>query len=360
MAHLSDDELLAPALDSLRSRSWDVAGVEPMAGDVSRRRYHRLWLQGGGSAVLALYPADLRETCRRFLGTGELLAAAGVRVARVLAQDCRSGWMLLEDLGGTTLYDLEGRPWPELEPYFEAAAVTLRKIEGLSRGPLAGLNPPLDDSLLAAELRHTREHLLEPVGLLPPEGGDGGGDEQRAGPSRLELQEALDRLCRRLGEGDPVPCHRDFGARNLVPVGGGQGQGVGVGVLDHQDLRLGPPLYDLASLLNDSLFPPPEAEARLLAAAGVDDPEPYHRAAAQRTLKAVGSYAAFARRGTPRHLRLIPRTLERALRHLERTPETAPLVPGLRELWRPAQDAVHLEALLSPAEAPDGRQARGW
>ena len=43
-------------------------------------------------------------------------------------------------------------------------------------------------------------------------------------------------------------------------------------MLDHQDLRLGPPFYDLASLLNDTLFPPPDAEEALLAAAAPGPP----------------------------------------------------------------------------------------
>lgn len=359
MALYSDDELLAPALDALRRRSWEVVGADAMAGDVSRRRYHRLTLQSGDSAVLALYPADLRETCRRALVTGELLAAAGVRVPRVLAQDCRAGWTLLEDLGRRTLYDLEGRPWPELDPCFEAGVTAIRRIAGLRTERVAELNPPLDGRFLAAELRHTREQLLEPLGLFPALSPvDRAGGQQ--GPSRSlpGLQEALERLCERLGEEEPVPCHRDFGARNLVPLSGPAGGAPGVGVLDHQDLRLGPPFYDVASLLNDSLFPPPEAEARLLDRAGVSDPEPYHRVAAQRTLKAVGSYAAFARRGDPRHLRLVPPTLERALGHLERTPETAELAPGLRDLWRLALDVSHLEACLLPAEPPSPSEAK--
>lgn len=333
MASLPDDELLAPAFEALRSRSWRILGAEPMAGDVSRRRYHRLALEGGGGAVLALYPPDLQEACRRSLATGHLLASVGVRVPGVLAEDCRAGWTLLEDLGERTLYDLEDRPWPELEPYFEAAVAALQRIVRLAPGRIRGLNPPLDARLLGNELRHTAEHLLEPLGLpLPP----------------LEL------LCRRLGAEEPVPCHRDYGARNLVPLPGTDGERASVGVLDHQDLRPGPPLYDLASLLNDSLFPPPQAEARLLAAAGVNDPEPYHRVAAQRTLKAVGSYAAFARRGDPRHLRLVPPTLERALTHLERTPETAALAPELRELWKPALDPSRLETLGDSTRRPGG------
>jgi aminoglycoside/choline kinase family phosphotransferase len=156
-------------------------------------------------------------------------------------------------------------------------------------------------------------------------------------------------VCRRLGEEAPVPCHRDFGARNLMPLAPGEGAWE-VGVLDHQDLRLGPPAYDLASLLNDSLFPPPELEERLLERAGCQDGGPeresYHRAAAQRTLKAVGSYAAFARWGEGRHLGLIPPTLARALRHLERLPEAASLAAPLAAAWRPALDGEDLKRLV--------------
>jgi len=110
----------------------------------------------------------------------------------------------------------------------------------------------------------------------------------------------------------------------------------GLVVLDHQDLRLGPPLYDLASLLNDTLFPPAAEEEALLAkaltssAAGLGS---YHRAAAQRCLKAVGTYAKFARLGADRHVPLIAPTLARFVNHFSQLPEGAPLSARLREAW---------------------------
>jgi aminoglycoside/choline kinase family phosphotransferase len=103
-------------------------------------------------------------------------------------------------------------------------------------------------------------------------------------------------------------------------------------VLDHQDLRLGPPQYDLASLLNDSLFPTAPLEEQILSSVLGDDPalrRGYHRAAVQRTLKASGTYESFALRGFPRHRRLIPPTLERAVRHLAQLPEASGLVREL-------------------------------
>lgn len=303
-------------------------GIEPLPGDVSPRRYFRATLQDGASAILATYPPEIRGTCPRFLRTTAILEAAGVRVPRVLAHDCEAGWMLVEDLGAQTLGDWgRGRPWSALAAFFEEGLEIAGRIARLPVGGLAELNPVLGRELLAKELRQTWDLFLEPKGLVS--------DPVLAS----DLRTALDQLCASLGAETPVPCHRDFMVRNLMPLGEFESAG-GLAVLDHQDLRLGPPLYDVASLFNDTLFPPPEAEEALLGACGADRVL-YHRAAAQRTLKAVGTYASFARRGASRHLPLIPPTLARFVDHFARVPEGETLAARLTAAWSPA---------LEPAE----------
>ena len=102
-------------------------------------------------------------------------------------------------------------------------------------------------------------------------------------------------------------------------------------------LRLGPVALlamVLLGLVVRDAFSPSRAEQS--PAPSADERLRYHRAAAQRTLKAVGTYAAFARRGARRHLPLIPRTLGRCLDHLRRLPEAAALTPRLAERWGPA------------------------
>ncbi len=292
-----------------------------LAGDVSLRCYARVVLEDGTTAVLATYPDEVREVCSRFLRTGELLAGAGVRVPRVFAASCDQGWMLLEDLGPQTLGDQRERPWSELRLYFARALELVGRIAALPADTVAGLNPMLGRDLLRRELAQTWDLFLVPRGLT------GGRALTKA------FDAALDLLCERLGDEAPVPCHRDFMVRNLMPLRSDQAPADGLVVLDHQDLRLGPPAYDLASLLNDTLFPPAEIEEELLAAAGADR-ESYHRAAAQRTLKAVGTYTKFSLRGVHRHLPLIPPTLARCLDHLSRIPEGAPLAGDLGRLWR--------------------------
>jgi N-acetylmuramate 1-kinase len=307
---------------SLQAAGFAPVEVEPLAGDVSPRRYSRVVLAGGGSAILATYPLEIRAACLRFHRTTEILTGAGVRVPRILASDCEEGWMLLEDAGLQTLgeWGLD-RPWSELAPGFATALEIAERIAHLPAALLRELNPVLDAELLRRELAQTWDLFLEPRGLVAGIGGGGGS----------ELRAALNALCDALGAEPPVPCHRDFMVRNLMPLPDGE-----LAVLDHQDLRLGPPLYDAASLLNDTLFPPAAAEEAFLAAIA---PAPadrlrYHRAAAQRTLKAVGTYASFARRGATRHLPLVPPTLARFVKHFSRIPEGEPLAARLSAEWR--------------------------
>jgi hypothetical protein len=297
--------------DWLAAAGFGASAIEPLPGDVSLRRYARVVRPDGASAILATYPPEIRATCQRFLRTGELLQEAGVPVPRVIASSCADGWMLVEDLGLQTLGEWgRDRPWDEVGPWFGRALELAGRISRIPVERIDGLNPVLGRELLARELAQTRDLFLEPRGMATP-----------------ALREVLEAICGNLGAETPVSCHRDFMVRNLMMRPEGD-----LVVLDHQDLRLGPPLYDLASLLNDTIFPSAEAEEALLAAAGVTSPADrvrYHRAAAQRTLKAVGTYTAFARRGVDRHLPLIAPTLRRCREHLARVPESTAVARDL-------------------------------
>lgn len=310
---LSDHGVLAPTRTAL-------------TGDISRRTYARFETEGGATVVLATYPASQRAVCERFARTSRLLTGLAIRVPRILEMRCNRGWMLLEDLGPETLYDQPTTQWSQLATYFQSAVEVSRRIATLPMDQVAELNPPLDRDLLSKELEQTYEVFLRPEGLLGE------------GAERSRIEASLDQLCTRLGEAQAVPCHRDLMVRNLVPIGPANAGLPSLAVLDHQDLRLGPPGYDLASLLNDSLFPPVETERQLLKLAFGGEPPylDYHRAAAQRTLKAVGSYAAFARRGFKRHIPLIAPTLGRTLFHLGQLPEQESLFALVSHRWAAA------------------------
>ncbi|MDH3403486.1 MAG: phosphotransferase [Acidobacteriota bacterium] len=318
-----NDRPRAPALSTLetwlQARGAAYERLEPLAGDVSARGYVRVVVADGPSRVAALYPAGSREAGERFLRSASLLAASGVRVPRVLAWDAGAGIMLLEDAGRTSVYDAVAGGEPR-DGHLRRAVAILARLATIDAAEVAALNPPLDGAILRRELEQSRDLVLVPRGLLG---------------SRGELEAPLLELCEKLAAAPRRPCHRDFMARNLLLDSRRR-----MTVIDHQDLRLGPPWYDLASLLNDSLYATGDEERRLLALARVPEREheSYHRAAAQRALKIVGTFTAFAQRGHDRHLPLVAPSLRAARRHLAILPETARVMARLEGSWRRASE----------------------
>ena len=304
----------------LEATGWTASRIEALEGDVSSRRYFRVSDRQGATVIVAWYPDDLHVACSRFEITAKLLDRVGVQTPEILEASCSDGFMMLEDVGAQTLFDLEYQPWEQLQPWFESGIDIVRRIQRVETAAVETLNPPLDATLMIRELDQTWTEFLEPNRLV--------GDAICA----TDLRDRLESLCRRLGSEPPVVCHRDLMVRNLVPSGGD----FKLIVLDHQDLRIGPVFYDLASLCNDSIFPPLGIESSLIGGFISDDRQylSYHRAAAQRTLKAIGTYERFGRRGTRRHLRLIPGTFERSLHHLGQLPDFADLLATIGPVWQ--------------------------
>ena len=306
----------------LVERGREPKTIAALTGDVSPRRYLRVSLKEG-SAILAFYPPTLNVAFTSFLKSTRLLHEAGVRVPEILDSDEGAGLMLLEDVGGETLFDWRADSWPAIEPFIEASRRAATSIALLSCDAAELPAPPLDGATLWRELESTWRNFLRPTGLC--------GNKPLSG----RLYKGLQDLCSQLDLEPMVPCHRDFMVRNLVP----DVTLKEVIVLDHQDLRLGPPLYDLASLANDSLFLDAEKTEDLFGRELVSSLQ-YRRCAAQRALKIVGTFVSFAKRGQPRYLPMVGECLERSLGQLAGLPETEALVSDLRALWRPAIDST--------------------
>jgi aminoglycoside/choline kinase family phosphotransferase len=115
-----------------------------------------------------------------------------------------------------------------------------------------------------------------------------------------------------------------------------EGGGERFAMIDFQDARMGPPQYDLASLLKDSYYQLEESQidqlidyyvARWSALSGqsVDRAEfrrVFDLMSVQRNFKAIGSFASFLnRRGNPGYLKYIGNTFENIRRTLLKYPE---------------------------------------
>ncbi|MEO0994842.1 MAG: phosphotransferase [Pseudomonadota bacterium] len=280
---------------------WGGATWEPIAGDASNRRYHRL-SRGGRSAILMDAPVERGEDVRPFVAITEVLRNRGLSAPEILAADPCQGLLLLEDLGDA-LFARVCAGDPSVEPELYGAAVDLLA----STVAPAPEIPPYDSGVLARESRLAIEWYAEDQTLaneLPP-----------------HMATALSQV----SEDRSALVLRDYHAENLIWLP--QRAGVArVGLLDYQDALIGHPAYDLVSLLEDarrdttaelreSMIARYLARRRDLDAAAFR--AAYAALGAQRNLKIIGIFARLCLRDAkPRYLALIPRVWDHLMRDL--------------------------------------------
>lgn len=210
-----------------RQTRHEPVSVEPLAGDVGRRRYFRLTLRDNRTVLGVVYPPEEGDSRRRWVEAQAALRGR-VRVPTLIADD-GSGNQIVEDLGRTDLAARLSECPGERSFWLERAADVAHAIAASSD---ATINTPFDGAFLLRELELAREAVF---------------DLHLAEPLSSDDRETHDRWARALVAeilGHPFAlCHRDFHANNLFAVE------ETVAVIDFQDLRRGPDAYDLASLL---------------------------------------------------------------------------------------------------------------
>jgi len=226
-----------------------VETLEPLVPGMGARRYWRVRLPGGATAVLmhaapedpAILPPQLRRQAPEipFLTVTRLLAAHGLPVPEVLAADPAERLVLLEDLGDRHVADL---PESERTPCYEHAIDLVARVHAIPQGTGLPFDRVFDEEWIGFELAHFREHGLPRASAVAVE------------PLLRALAAAIAALPRAL-------CLRDYQSQNLMLDARGR-----LRILDYQDALLAPPELDLAALLHDSYVAiAPELRARLLA-----------------------------------------------------------------------------------------------
>jgi N-acetylmuramate 1-kinase len=315
-------------LAALLARAFPGGGApvyEPMAGGASTRRYFRVKL-AGASAVAMFVPdgAKPEEVGKGgptpvrwpFLEVRDLLAARGVDVPRLLAEDTASGWLLLEDLGDATLASyLAANPDRRQALYVRAVTDLARAQASLSTLPPASVvaTRAFDEELLSWEIHHFREWALEARGIALPT------------QDRAAFDGIAGRLAKRIADWPRAFVHRDYQSRNLMVRPDEK-----LCWIDFQDALLGPRVYDLVALLNDSyqVFDRPFVEARLddyARARGLDASEradlgrEFDRVTVQRKLKDAGRFVFIDRvKGNRSFLPFVEPTIAKARASLAR------------------------------------------
>jgi aminoglycoside/choline kinase family phosphotransferase len=321
-----------PPEEFVRKRFGPGARLDHLAGDASHRQYYRVRLPEEDSRVLMFEAGPFESQYDFFLLMAAYLERTGFPVPRVLARHPDDGVVELEDLGSLSLqHHLDGSDATEWRRLYEESVDLVIRLQQQGSAALEPDVPAyhfcLDGVRFRREMDYFQDHYVR--GLLgDPPGGQAD-----------ELRGWLHELAGLAGKpGDRVLCHRDYQSRNLMLRAHQPGGELQVVMIDFQDARLGPRTYDLASLLEDAYVEVPEELAAAMkqrfaaalppdcAGAGSFD-EDYALVAAQRTLKAVGTFAGQAMQKDNRsYLAYIPRALDCARRALAGAPRFSGLL----------------------------------
>ena len=304
--------------------------AEAMPGGASTRKFFRLLFEGPPSAprsAVAFFVPDATRSDEidktdgvrhrwPFLEVQELLASRGVAVPRILADGSDHGWLIVEDLTDDTLANFLLRQPRQKEAVYRLAVQDLARAQKALRGLPEGSvvrRRSFDEELLLWEIHHFREWALEARGM-PLSAAD-----------RPLFDSIASRLAARIAGWPRGFVHRDYQSRNLMVL-----DGPSLVWIDFQDALLGPRVYDLVALLNDSYqtFDRVFVEARLddfAAEMGFDAAErsllglEFDLVTVQRKLKDAGRFVFIDRiKNNPSFLRFVEPTIEKVRSSLER------------------------------------------
>jgi aminoglycoside/choline kinase family phosphotransferase len=210
------------------------ASLHLASADASARRYFRIAGADGTSFIVMDSPAA-QDSVAAFVRIGALVRDAGLNAPRVLEEDLRQGFLLLDDLGDTQyLAALRAADLAGADALMRDAIAAL--IQWQLRGDASTL-PPYDDALLRRELQ------LFPDWCVAREFGVTWTPREQA-----VWQTISQRLIDSALAQPQVAVHRDWMPRNLMVCAANPG------VLDFQDAVRGPITYDVASLLRDAFI----------------------------------------------------------------------------------------------------------
>lgn len=353
-AAMARDALLA---DFIAAAGWSEAQRAALAGDASTRRYERLSLPQGDSAILMdwakgpdgppIYDgqpysrvAHLAEAMPAFCHMVDWLRQNGLAAPALLARDEAAGFALLQDFGDR---HIAADADIDRAVFYREAVETLLHLHARPAAPHIAV---YDGTVQATEASLFLDWYL-PWRHVHPDA-----------EARAKFMAFWQATGEALAADDTVTVLRDYHSVNLLWRGAAQAR-FRIGLIDVQDALQGHAAYDLASLLCDARVDvePSHHDAGLAhycdTRFGTDKKArdafeaAYAICAVQRNLKIAGIFIRLAQRDKkPGYLRHMPRILSYLKTHLQH--------PALRDMaaW---VDIYAGDVWQMPDTGPDGQ-----
>jgi aminoglycoside/choline kinase family phosphotransferase len=318
--------------------SPEEVSIERVTGDASTRTYFRA-RAADASVVIALYGSAFDETERAsarleklessnpsarltfandpcaHIEVTRLFLEAGLPVPPVVSVSGIDGVILIEDVGDTRLQD-----WLREHSEAEAADAYHNALELVVQIQDA-TEPAIRADSICSHLAFDEAKLRWELGFFFANYFNKYLRVKLDPTTANAVQQDFKAMCSELAARPRVLSHRDYHSRNLMMQSGK------MFIIDHQDARMGPAAYDVASLLGDpyTALDPQMAnwmvehfiELKSRSKHSLDDVSAFRveleLMMVQRMLKAVGTYASQAAAGNPLYIPYIEPALDRAL-----------------------------------------------
>lgn len=235
------------------SSSLVLLSVVPLTGDASNRSYFRLLLRGFKRKSIILMKLNQIDrgimseeivnlqkkfTELPFLNIQRFLYRINVNVPEVYLYSASNNMVFIEDFGDEVMWSVLNNDSAKRDKLYRMAIDQLveMQFEGIKKrdDDCYAFWHRFDEKLLMWEFMHFIEYAIE---------------KRKGSIKQNHLEEAkkyFKNISEMLSKELDVFTHRDYHSKNLMVMRDS------LGILDFQDALIGPPQYDLASLLRDS------------------------------------------------------------------------------------------------------------
>ncbi|MBE3101141.1 MAG: phosphotransferase, partial [Firmicutes bacterium] len=231
---LTDEKIKKFMADNLGSTaSFEIIPIKKGGSD---RSFLRVCLLDKSSFIFMHYGTDIEENSY-WAGINEFLAGLEISVPRIIAQNLRQHFILMEDLGDIDLWSQSALSWDKRRIYYYQVLTQIRHLHAYPSVSIPAslkLTEGYGPKLYRWEHDYFLENLVGAICNI------------NLSPSlRKGLKTELAVLGIRLQNIEPCLIHRDLQSQNIMIK---NGQPV---LIDFQGMRLGNFFYDLGSLILD-------------------------------------------------------------------------------------------------------------
>ena len=209
--------------------------VIKLIGDASEREFYRVFTPEG-KFIFLLYPSPVNRELN-LIKAYELYTKSNLPISKILRIWFEKGAFLLQDLGNESLQKFVKNKNVE-----EISQIYYQAIDLIQRIQKKGL-VNIDDSYFSNRYKLDRERLSWEMDFFLENYVQ---KFLKKRVNREKYKKLFERLIGLINLEKGVLCHRDYHSRNLFIFRNK------IYIIDYQDTTLGPPLYDLASLIYDS------------------------------------------------------------------------------------------------------------